>query len=441
MQSYISINKAIIFIITSLLFVPTIAGINIISDPMSSHYFSYTATNQKSIDATSYTNTNNSPFPSQRDNIIFFENFDDTPWEPDPDGDIYMVPAGWNIEGIRTEIIYGGNAPSYYPTFWSAFDDKEPFPKSHPYCAALWWNKAKDEWLISPEINTSEYVGLQLIFSSIYLRPSVPYMDPDSHNYIKVSSDNGQSWTTLGDLNQDEEFDYPDLVGDFNWHKHPVTIDLSDYDQSNSLTIAFHAHITMSGIWIIDNVQLVGNLTDDVPPVTTCYLDGTINNDAFVSNVTVHFEAFDEPAGVAYTMYKLDGGEYQLYESPFIVSTNGEHTVAYYSVDHAGNVEEEQVCSFSINFIKISLTGGFGLSTTVRNIGKVETLDFTGTINIHGFVFGEKEKTVTVNLAPGEETTVSQRIFGFGKINITVIAALAEKQATGFIVSFFVYGV
>ena len=88
---------------------------------------------------------------------------------------------------------------------------------------------------------------------------------------------------------------------------------------------------------------------DTEAPITTCILEGEMEGDVYISNVIVTLEAIDYISGVNYTMYKLDdGGEWTVYEDPFVVSDDGEHTVYFYSVDNVGNVEEEKSCTFTI---------------------------------------------------------------------------------------------
>jgi hypothetical protein len=53
-------------------------------------------------------------------------------------------------------------------------------------------------------------------------------------------------------------------------------------------------------------------------------------------------------AGVDYTEYSLDGGEWTTYEDPFTVSSLGGHEVEYRSADLAGNVEETRSVAFTI---------------------------------------------------------------------------------------------
>jgi len=99
------------------------------------------------------------------------------------------------------------------------------------------------------------------------------------------------------------------------------------------------------------SVDLAGNIepTNEVefkiehdtrPPVTTHHFDGVMgDNNWFVSNVTVTLTAVDDSAGVDYTMYKLNEGEWMEYEGSFLVTDDAVHTLCYYSVDRVGNKE------------------------------------------------------------------------------------------------------
>jgi hypothetical protein len=74
---------------------------------------------------------------------------------------------------------------------------------------------------------------------------------------------------------------------------------------------------------------------DTTAPVTTATVDGS----------TVTFSAVDGVSGLSSTKYRIDGGEWTVYEGAFKVKGRGTRTVEYYSTDVAGNVEEVKTIS------------------------------------------------------------------------------------------------
>jgi len=88
---------------------------------------------------------------------------------------------------------------------------------------------------------------------------------------------------------------------------------------------------------------------DTTPPVTTVGLSGTVySGSTYDTAVNVSFNWSDNLSQVHYTYYELDGGPAITYDGIFTVSTLGSHTVKYWSVDYAGNIETAHVASFSI---------------------------------------------------------------------------------------------
>ncbi|TMI29000.1 PKD domain-containing protein, partial [Candidatus Bathyarchaeota archaeon] len=91
-------------------------------------------------------------------------------------------------------------------------------------------------------------------------------------------------------------------------------------------------------------------LVDAQPPITTAFLTGTLGGAGwYVSPVLVSFDVTDDLAGVAGTHYRLDGGPSQDYSGAFLVADDGPHTVEFYSVDRAGNVETAQFVEFKLD--------------------------------------------------------------------------------------------
>ena len=68
------------------------------------------------------------------------------------------------------------------------------------------------------------------------------------------------------------------------------------------------------------------------PLYTTIHINGTIgDNEWFISNVTIAFEV--ECGGNCITYYRLDYGEWEIYDGPFVVCADGYHYIKYYSKD------------------------------------------------------------------------------------------------------------
>lgn len=68
---------------------------------------------------------------------------------------------------------------------------------------------------------------------------------------------------------------------------------------------------------------------DTAAPVTTVSVDGS----------TVTLTVADIGSGASGTMYRIDEGEWTVYDGPFEVRGSGNHTVEFYSTDAAGNNE------------------------------------------------------------------------------------------------------
>ncbi len=69
----------------------------------------------------------------------------------------------------------------------------------------------------------------------------------------------------------------------------------------------------------------------------------------YTGEVMVELESTDTTAGVNTTSYRIDGGDWQNYTGPFSVAGDGNHTVEYYSVDHAGNPESSKEAIYRVD--------------------------------------------------------------------------------------------
>ena len=95
------------------------------------------------------------------------------------------------------------------------------------------------------------------------------------------------------------------------------------------------------------------------------------------------------------------------------------------------------------------ITGGFGASATIKNVGDGDATDIDWTITLDGgLVILGKEKTGTITtLAPDASAEIKTGlVFGFGRVNITVAAesaegAIVDGSASGLLLLFFLLGV
>jgi hypothetical protein len=332
-------------------------------------------------------------------------------------------PTGW------TRIITNTGYCDSYPQYSAHWNQSSDVVHNGTKAAYVWWDyQHQDEWLITPEINLVGIPNGILTFWSYGYEGST-YND---HYYVKISTDNGVTWTELFDLSS-----FPPNQG-WNSYTSPYVIDLAAY-QGQIIQLAWHAVSPQNdGIWYqwcIDDVEVTGG--DNIPPVTTCTITGTYET-------IITFTATDDMSGVDYTKYKLDNGAWIEYNAPIIVTAVGDHIVYYYSVDNAGNVEAEKHNTFTTQLaITITIKGGLGVSVTIKNVGTINLTDIDWSMALDGkLIFAGKTKSgILYTLAVGEEVTIKDSVIGFGRTGIGISAGTVDASASGTILLFFVIGV
>ena len=157
------------------------------------------------------------------------------------------------------------------------------------------------------------------------------------------------------------------------WHKSNVTVTLTASDEESVVAATYYTidgseptkdsangnTFTLSGDGIytikyfsvdkagnVESVKTASNNVkiDKMPPSTTDNADGQWHNGSVVVTLT----AKDEGSGVAATYYTVDGREPSAGAS-VAISSDGIHTIKYYSVDNAGNKEETREAVASID--------------------------------------------------------------------------------------------
>ena len=288
-------------------------------------------------------------------NTVFHEDFEE-PWVPDSDGD--LAPPGWEVNITD----HGNNDHGVNDTFyWSQYDnsmyayyDGTPstaLVQNGEYCAGVWWNSStQNEWLVSPEISLPDY-PVSLKFWSLYYLPS--YASSDFHNYVKISTDGGTTWTNLADLTQDST--YQQGGDDVNWpsfnhYEVPVTIDLSAYaGQTIKLAWVYYAPTGGNGIWMVDNVTVTTSGVSLVydPDVLYTFYNHTIswdglNNTWITSKAFFHIASDDEGCmggvGLKSLQYRIwnesnGWGPWINYTGPFNISEECKHYIQIKATD------------------------------------------------------------------------------------------------------------
>ncbi len=151
---------------------------------------------------------------------------------------------------------------------------------------------------------------------------------------------------------------------------------------------------------------------DSTPPVTT--ESGATSGATNYGPVTISLSATDNLSGVASTYYTVDSGAQTTYSVPFAVSTAGSHTITYWSVDKAGNVETTHTLTFTISLLPVvaSFTPTSGpVGSTVVITGA----NFTGATYVR---FNGASTSFTVNSATQITATVPSK-GSTGTISVT----------------------
>ena len=164
-------------------------------------------------------------------------------------------PLDWTQTVTNTDPA---NTSGVYPT-WCRFGNitigtTPVVPPEGSWQAGLWWSyNHQNEWLITPTFNCppSAYLNFK---SYVFLGSTA-----GDHYYVKVSTDNGNTWTPLWDASAQ--------TGGWNYYASPINLDLSAYG-GQQLKIAWHAvdPPTNDGLWYVwfmDDIY-IGNARETV---------------------------------------------------------------------------------------------------------------------------------------------------------------------------------
>jgi PQQ-like domain/Bacterial Ig-like domain (group 3) len=201
-----------------------------------------------------------------------------------------------------------------------------------------------------------------------------------SINYWSIdavgNSENQQSLTVqIDDTAPSTTISTSGTNGNNGWYQSAVSVLLtaSDNDQSGVATTYYTVdggaaqtytasfNISNSGSHTINywSVDSAGNTesqhsmvirVDVEAPSTVGSFQGTWWYDVwYQSPVQVYLNPSDSASGVETTYYTIDGGAIQTYTGLFSISDGGVHTVNYWSVDRAGNTEEQKSLTVKVD--------------------------------------------------------------------------------------------
>jgi len=193
--------------------------------------------------------------------------------------------------------------------------------------------------------------------------------------YIWANDTSGNANKTANKTFVVQEDEYPPQTicslsgeeGENNWYLGDVKVYLYSYDKGMGVKciyymldaspwFEYHTSFKIIGEGIHDlyyyaednvgNKEDVSHIQikiDETGPTTECHISGYKGNDGwYITNVTITLIASDATSGINKTFYKVNNGTWNKYTEPFDIVEDGVYTLYYYSVDNAGNKENEK---------------------------------------------------------------------------------------------------
>ncbi len=211
----------------------------------------------------------------------------------------------------------------------------------------------------------------------------------------------------------------------------PFTLN-ADFSQLNLFTIkpeSLSFYSTQDGkTWIkentiIDLVQktatatinhftqfaLMGEAADNEVPVTNAQLIGTQGQSHwFRSDVTFKLNATDNEGGLGkeYTLYKIEGKDWETYTQPLQFTNEGHYQISFYSGDKGGNIETVQTITFDIDK---TLPEAKMIYDTQKQDIIVSGTDNSGATTIKEVATGKNKEQITIADQAGNTLVIDDK--------------------------------
>jgi len=189
------------------------------------------------------------------------------------------------------------------------------------------------------------------------------------------------------------------------------------------------------------DVTPIANSADDelYPRVTA---SGATATCVFTKNNNL-YTAITQDAGATWeileeTINDVDGSVVEQYGCTHV---GGSLAVWTDSRDGTYDIYADEAAALpALNIEEVS--GGFGITVTVKNVGSADGVGMPWTIDLSGTVFIGSSQEGTVDVVAGAEATISSGlVFGIGSVDIAVTAGGAATTKSGFILGPLVLGI
>jgi hypothetical protein len=176
-------------------------------------------------------------------------------------------------------------------------------------------------------------------------------------------------------LDADNDGDFTD-VGDTEWADSgvtPKTTEEGSFDfnpQGNDGRYEFFtlAEDNATNLERYPPVRDSFTIFDSHAPVTSHYIGGALSTAGwYVGSVYIFLSAEDTISGVNVTKFRVDEGDWKVYNMPFVIAQDGSHKVEYYSNDMAKN--DEDVLEFTVDIDNTAPETAYQLAGTLGDNG------------------------------------------------------------------------